>query len=475
MPAEPAVRDVLVERLEVLRRLDDEHLVHLDEVVASDEEGLVLVSTRPPGVGLPLLRVCRGPFEAGEAVTLLVPLAHALATLHASGLSYGGLTESDVLVDAEGRAVLRMPLDLCAVTAADDVRSLAELVVGVLPRPAATAPGGAVEEDDPQLAALRAELATACRADPRARPEVGTFAALCDEAASPTPIVLPDGARLAAAAIAARPGPGSSGRASPSPGDARWRDETVVGPPGASGRGAAVARRRRGAGEKPSRTRRAHAARRRRSASGSRRHPALVAGLVLVACSLLVVGVLLVGPHRAGDSAGPPPVQARPGTERAGAEGADPPRSADPGPAVLDRTLQADDPAGAAVELTERRVELLAGKREPSEVLAPGSPAEAADADLVGRVTASGVVIDGATASVVDARAVTPGEESTGSGPGTEPAPGTETQVDVTYSVSEHTQRAADGSITTVTATARSTARLTLRWTDVGWRVSAVA
>ncbi|TGJ97221.1 hypothetical protein DLJ96_04245, partial [Actinotalea fermentans ATCC 43279 = JCM 9966 = DSM 3133] len=156
-------------------------------------------------------------------------------------------------------------------------------------------------------------------------------------------------------------------------------------------------------------------------------------------------------------------------------EGADPPRSADPGPAVLDRTLQADDPAGAAVELTERRVELLAGKREPSEVLAPGSPAEAADADLVGRVTASGVVIDGATASVVDARAVTPGEESTGSGPGTEPAPGTETQVDVTYSVSEHTQRAADGSITTVTATARSTARLTLRWTDVGWRVSAVA
>lgn len=471
VPAEPAARAVLVERLDALRQLDHEHLAHVEEVAEGDVGDLVLVSSRPPGVGLPLLRACRGPFEAGEAVTLLVPLAQALAALHASGLSYGGVAESDVLLDAEGRAVLRMPLDLCAVSPADDVRSLAELVVGVLPHPAAaTVPGGGTAEGpDLRLTALHAELATACRADPRTRPEVGTFAALCYEAASPSPIAMPDGARLAAATIAARPGRASR-RPERSPDGDLVRDDTVVRPPGTSGRGAPAARARPGPGGKPSRTRGEHAARRRRSASGPRRHPALVAGLVLVACSVLVAGVLVVGPHRAGDVAGPQVGLTLPGAERAEAPG-----SAAPDRVLLDPTLQPDDPAAAAVELTERRVELLAGEREPSEVLAPGSPAEASDADLLDRVAGSGVVIDGATASVVEARPVAPDEESTVPGPGAGPVPGTERQVDVTYSVSEHTQRATDGSVTRVAASAASTARLTLRWTDVGWRVSAVA
>ncbi|WP_336706186.1 hypothetical protein [Oerskovia sp. USHLN155] len=470
VPAEPAARAVLVERLDALRQLDHEHLAHVEEVAEGDVGDLVLVSSRPPGVGLPLLRACRGPFEAGEAVTLLVPLAQALAALHASGLSYGGVAESDVLLDTEGRAVLRMPLDLCAVPPADDVRSLAELVVGVLPHPAAaTVPaGGTAEGPDLRLTALHAELATACRADPRTRPEVGTFAALCYEAASPSPIAMPDSARLAAATIAARSGRASRRRERSPEGD-RARDDTVARPPGASGRSAPESRVPPGPGGKPSPTRREHAARRRRSASGSRHHPALVAGLVLVGCSVLVTGALLVGPHRAGDVAGPHTGLTRPGAERA--EAMD---SAAPDPVLLDPTLQADDPAGAAVELTERRVELLAGGREPAEVLAPGSPAEAADADLLDRVAGSGVVIDGATASVVGARPVAPDEESAAPALGAEPGPGTETQVDVTYSVSEHTQRAADGSVTTVPATMASTARLTLRWTDVGWRVSAV-
>ncbi|QDW63625.1 hypothetical protein [Oerskovia sp. KBS0722] len=468
VPAEPAARAVLVERLDRLRQVDHEHLAHVEEVAEGDEGALVLISSRPTGVGLPLLRACRGPFEAGEAVTLLVPLAQALAALHASGLSYGGLGEPDVLLDAEGRAVLRMPLDLCAVPPADDVRSLGELVAGVLPLPAAaTVPGGgAAEEPDPQLTALHAELATARRADPRTRPEVGTFAALCYEAASPSPIAMPDGSRLAAATIAARPGR-ESRRPERSPDGDLVRDDTVVRPPGESGRGAAAACVRPGG--TPPRTRRAHGARRRRSPSGSRHHPALVAALVLVACSVLVAGVLLVGPHRAGEVAGPQTGLSPPGAERS-----DAPDSADPDPVLLDPTLQPDDPAGAAVELTERRVELLAGEREPSDVLAPGSPAEVSDADLLARVVGSGVVIDGATASVLEARPVAPDEDSTAAGPGAEPGRGTETQVDVTYAVSEHTQRTTDGTVTTVPATAASTARLTLRWTDVGWRVSAV-
>lgn len=465
VPSEPGARAVLVERLDRLRQVDHEHLAHVEEVAEGDEGNLVLVSSRPLGVDLPLLLACRGRLDAGEAVTLLVPLAQALSALHASGLSYGGVAESDVLLDAEGRAVLRLPLDLCAVPPADDVRSLAELVAGVLPLPAAMpVPGsGGAEEIDPQLTALHAELATACRADPRTRPEVGTFAALCFEAAAPTPIAMPDGARLAAATIAARPGPGPSRRAERSPGGDGVRDDTVVRPPGASARGAPATRVPPGPGGRPPRTRREHGARRRRPASGSRRHPALVAGLVLVACSALVAGVLLVGPHRAGEVAGPQVGLPRPGAERA-----DAPDPADP-------TLQPDDPAGAAVELTERRVELLAGERELSEVLAPGSPAEAADADLLDRVARSGVVIDGARASVAEARPVASDEERSAPGPGAAPGRGAERQVDVTYSVSEHTQWTSDGTVTTVPATASSTARLTLRWTDVGWRVSAVA
>ncbi|MFF3065002.1 hypothetical protein ACFVQ3_10620 [Oerskovia sp. NPDC057915] len=500
VPAEPAARDVLVERLDALRLLDHEHLARVEEVVEAGTGSLVRISSRPQGVGLPLLQVSRGPFEAGEAVTLLVPLAQALAALHASGLSYGGVAESDVLLDAEGRAVLRMPLDLCAAPPADDVRSLAELVRGVLPLPAAaTVPGDGAEEPDPQLSALHAELATACRADPRTRPEVGTFAALCFEAASPTPIVMPDGARLAAAAIAARSGPGAPRRTGSSLDGDRPRDDTVVRPAGASGRGSPAARVAPGPGGWPSRTRRERTARRRRSASGAGHHPALVAGLVLVACAVLVTGVMLVGPHRpgegvgphrAGEDVGPQAGPSRPGAERptapspADPDPADPdpadPDHADPHPAdptVLDPTLRADDPAGAAVELTERRVELLAGERLPSDVLAPGSPAEALDVDLLDQVAGSGIVIDGATASVMAARAVTSGDGGgrTVPGPVAEPRPGTETQVDVTYSVSGHTQRAADGSVTAVAATEPSTARLTLRWTDVGWRVSAVA
>ncbi|MBD7997381.1 MULTISPECIES: hypothetical protein [Oerskovia] len=466
VPADPAARDLLVERLDALRLLDDEHLVPVEEIVEGGEGVLVLISRRPPGGGLRLLLACRGPLEAGEAVTLLVPLAQALAALHASGLSYGGVAETDVLVDAEGRAVLRAPLELCALPAPDDVRSLAELVVGVLPPPAgAPLPGEAAPETpDPSLAALQAELATARRADPRTRPEVGTFAALCYEASPPTPIAMPDGARLAAAAIAARRAPAPS-RREPSAGRDVSSDDTVVRSPRRPGRGVPPAGTHPGPGGQRALRRREHA-RRRRSAPGARPHPALLAGLVLVVCSALVTGGMLVRSHLAGAD----PSAARRAVEHDGAHeaaGAVPP----------DPTSQAQDPAAAAVELTERRIELLTGEREPGEVLAPGSPAEAVDADLLDRIAASGVTIEGARASDVEAHLVVPGGDGppTGTGTGAVPLPGTETQVEVRYSVSEHTQRAADGSATTVAATRASTARLTLRWTDDGWRVSDVA
>ncbi|MFF2622905.1 hypothetical protein [Oerskovia jenensis] len=465
VPAEPAARDVLVERLDTLRLLDHEHLAQVEEILEGGEGALVLVSRRPPGGSLRLLLGCRGPFDAGEAVTLLVPLSRALAALHACGLSYGGVGASDVLVDAAGRAVLRTPLDLCARPAPDDVGSLAELVAGVLPPPAAARDPGhvATETSDPHLEALHAELAAACRADLRTRPEVGTLGALCYEAAHPRPIAMPDGARLAAAAIAARPRTGSPRRVVSSPGPDGPTDDTVLRPPRTPG-GSPTAREPAGPGGQGLMRRHGHRAGSRRSAPGPRRHPAVVAGLVLTVCAVLVGGGLVVRSHLADEDAG---AQARHDADRVAA--ADDARS--------DPTLRAGDPAGAAAELTERRIELLTGEREPAEVLAPGSPAAAVDADLLARVTASGLVIEGASASVVETRRVETGEDPQDPAPGAgpSPSPGVETQVEVTYSVSAHTQRASDGTATTVAATEPSTARLTLRWTDAGWRVSDVA
>lgn len=52
VPAGPAARARLVERLDALRRLDHEHLAVVEEIVEADAEHLALVSRRPPGGAL---------------------------------------------------------------------------------------------------------------------------------------------------------------------------------------------------------------------------------------------------------------------------------------------------------------------------------------------------------------------------------------------------------------------------------------
>lgn len=466
VPPEPAARALLVERLALLRSVDDEHLAGVEEIVEAGADGLALVSRRPPGGGLGLLLACRGPFEAGEAVTLLVPLAHALAALHRVGLTYGGVGVPDVLVGPQGRATLRAPLDLCALPPADDVRSLAELVGGVLaPLPVAPVgdgtyggPPDGADVREVSLAALHAELAAARRADPRARPEVGTLAALCYEAAPATAIVMPDGARLAAAALAVRPGPAPvRGYAPPSVGDGAI-DDTVARPP-VTMRGEARRQALGRPGPQRARALRSRArGERRRPSAGSGRSPGLVAATVLLACTVLVVGGLLARQSLvvARDAPQVPHREA----QAAGSSQGDP-------------TRRPDDPAGAAAELTQRRIDLLTGEREASEVLVPGSPAESVDAELLDRVRTSGLVVEGARAVVDGARQVEPDAGGTPPVPGS--APGEQAEVEVTYSVTAHTQRAADGSVTSVPAAPPTTALLTLRWTEDGWRVSDVA
>ncbi|OCI30945.1 hypothetical protein [Oerskovia enterophila] len=490
VPAEHRERALVVERLGVLRALDHEHLAAIDEIVEGDPGHLGILTRRPHGTGLDLLLRCRGPLSAGEAATLLVPLAQALAALHQAGQTYGALGRRDVTVGPDGRAVLRAPLVASTASPAEDVRALAALVTGLVPPPATLHPGvrGAVGpgegNDEAALAALHAELAAAQRADPRGRPEAGTFAALCYEAAPPLPLVLPDPARLAAAAIAERSGPRGPAAGRAVVGEASGlppRDEAgaggaVVRPARVRDGGALVpatrAETRARAPERPRRGgetagRAVPTARRSDGRSGRRggggrsrgpRHPALVVALVLTVCAALAGGGLALRSW-AGDTSGArDPALAGPRTGGQDASGDDP-------------TRHHDDPLAAAVELTERRVELLAGDRALAEVVVPGSPAEQADAELLERIADTGVVVEGARAEVLDARNIATGGLDAVSADAGSPD---QASVEVTYVVGAHTQRAADGTVIEVPAEEPEVAVLTLRWTDGAWRVGEV-
>lgn len=62
-----------------------------------------------PGGSLSALLAARGPLPTGEAVTLLVPLAAALAHLHAAGAVHGDMSPDNVLFRADGAPVLADP------------------------------------------------------------------------------------------------------------------------------------------------------------------------------------------------------------------------------------------------------------------------------------------------------------------------------------------------------------------------------
>jgi hypothetical protein len=99
--------DVVVRRLRPDRTECLEALLlgagpHLTAVtdVGTAANGDLLLMLPAPVVRLPQLLV-GGP-TAGEAVTVLVPLAQALQRLHAAGVAHGGVAADAVLLDADG-------------------------------------------------------------------------------------------------------------------------------------------------------------------------------------------------------------------------------------------------------------------------------------------------------------------------------------------------------------------------------------
>ncbi|UTT57939.1 hypothetical protein [Cellulosimicrobium cellulans] len=257
VPEDPGERAALVEHLRGLGE-EHEHLAVVRGVVAAGESSLAVLLDHVGGLRLDELAAAREPLRAGEAVTVLVPVAQALTALHREGRSHGRLDATSVVVTSGGRVVLRPPLAPTTASTADDVRDLARTVLGLVPPPATSHPAHAAPLDADEaraLAALHAELAVALRDEPAARPAVGTFAARCYDAVGPRPIAMPDAARLVAGALAGRRKPPSvvPGR--------RVAGDEVAAPPGRRGR------------ERPAASRSDRVPKRRCPASGVGRGP----------------------------------------------------------------------------------------------------------------------------------------------------------------------------------------------------------
>ncbi|MEA3201858.1 MAG: eukaryotic-like serine/threonine-protein kinase [Thermoplasmata archaeon] len=93
------------EEARALRKVQSPRVVPLVEVVQSDAESLLVLDYMPGGDLATLLRT-EGPLPVARAVALTEDLLEGLAAIHAAGLAHGDVKPSNVLLDAQGRAVL---------------------------------------------------------------------------------------------------------------------------------------------------------------------------------------------------------------------------------------------------------------------------------------------------------------------------------------------------------------------------------
>ena len=109
--AEPAVLTfcgddgLAARRLAAHERVSSPHVLALLDL-ATDGRGRVLLATERTDWTLATLVTSRGTLAAGEAVTLLAPLAAGLSAVHAAGFVHGRLGPSTVLFTPDGRPVL---------------------------------------------------------------------------------------------------------------------------------------------------------------------------------------------------------------------------------------------------------------------------------------------------------------------------------------------------------------------------------
>lgn len=259
----------------VLSAFESPHVVRLEESLPLDDGAVALVLQLAEGGSLAQLVATRGHLSAGETVTVLAPLAGALADLHAAGVVHSDLSPPNVLFTATGMPLLsdlgvarligELPdhqfgtpgfvapelerrVDHASAggidderargsagdqipTAASDVYALGALGWFALtgaPPPAFT-PGRSLRAMAPQATpALVRVIETCMAAEPAGRPAAGHAAVAFYDSAPPEPVQLAAGADPAAAlthrlrAEAARQEPAAPSRRS------WWRRRSAV-------------------------------------------------------------------------------------------------------------------------------------------------------------------------------------------------------------------------------------------------------
>lgn len=129
----PAELDQLGQEAALLGEVRHPHLVRLRTVLPV-EGGIALVSDFVAGRSLADLLATRDPLTTAEVLTIGVPLAAALAAVHARSLVHGRVAATNVLLTAEGFPLLAdlgvHPLSSAEapVVPAEDVRALAEVL-----------------------------------------------------------------------------------------------------------------------------------------------------------------------------------------------------------------------------------------------------------------------------------------------------------------------------------------------------------
>jgi hypothetical protein len=436
----------------VLRRLDHPHVVRLRAVTQTAQGEAVLVLDRALGGSIGALVGARGALDVGEAVTVLAPLAGALADLHERGLVHGDVAPGNVLFqesgvpqladlglasiigepppgDVHGTAGYTDPARLAGAppSPASDVYALAAVgwlaLTGRAPQPPGERPPlVTVAPHVPRDLALALEEALAV--DPQARPTARELAVRCFDAAPAAPVRLvptdPGAApaevvthRLRAAVAAA-----SSADA---PGAVRGRHRRVD--------TAAWVTWRRGS----------------------------LVGLLVVAVAAAVLLYVL--------SPDAPPAEAAP-------QSAAPAATATVGPVTptaatvpdpVDRALRSDDPVAAVPALAWLRAQAFAsGDRALLERAATREgPALVDDLDRLEQLVDAGVVLAGLAFDVRRVEVLSRDADRA--------------VVEATVVALPHRQQRADGTVVAQMAAApERTSRLVLQRGDAGWQVDSV-
>ncbi|WP_165064086.1 protein kinase domain-containing protein [Marisediminicola senii] len=92
--------------IEALARSSSPHVLQLEDLATAPDGRPVLILQRLGAQTLAALLAERGEIDVGEAVTILVPIAQALAHLHEVGIAHGALSSTAVLFDGRGAPVL---------------------------------------------------------------------------------------------------------------------------------------------------------------------------------------------------------------------------------------------------------------------------------------------------------------------------------------------------------------------------------